>query len=109
MDKLCRFQLLECLNDLRRSGTFCDVTIKVAEREFQVHKCVLASVSNYFKVCGSTEYHRVKNVTTEMKLQRSRSILKQTFYKGIKSRNNILSSVFETLVIHCSNYLKSKL
>ena len=43
------FQLLEGLNTLRQEGTFCDVTIVVDGREFQVHKAVLSAASPYFK------------------------------------------------------------
>ena len=43
------FQLLDGLNTLRQEGTFCDVTIVVDGREFQVHKAVLSAASPYFK------------------------------------------------------------
>jgi hypothetical protein len=43
-------QVLSGLNDLRQSKTLCDVNVIVGEREFPIHKCVLAASSNYFKV-----------------------------------------------------------
>ena len=41
--------VLQSLNDLRKREIFCDVSIKVGERIFPAHKCVLAAVSNYFR------------------------------------------------------------
>ena len=43
-------QLLSGLNDLRKTGTFCDIIVQVGGREFAAHKTVLAAASNYFKV-----------------------------------------------------------
>eukprot|EP00111_Clytia_hemisphaerica_P022633 TCONS_00066584-protein len=37
------------LNKYRQNGTLCDVTIKVKEELFHVHKVVLSSASNYFQ------------------------------------------------------------
>ena len=37
------------LNDFRKTGTLCDVKIKVGDSIFPVHKVVLSSSSNYFQ------------------------------------------------------------
>ncbi|KAG0710915.1 Zinc finger and BTB domain-containing protein 4 [Chionoecetes opilio] len=42
--------VLKGLNDLRKSGHFCDVTLCVDGRTFPVHRSVLASFSPYFRV-----------------------------------------------------------
>ncbi len=44
------FQVLSGLNELRQTGSLCDVHVVVGDQEFPVHKCVLAASSNYFKV-----------------------------------------------------------
>lgn len=41
--------VLNGLNDLRKSGSFCDVTLCVDGIEFHCHRIVLASFSPYFK------------------------------------------------------------
>lgn len=42
-------QLLAGLNNLRKSRTFCDITICVDGKEFYCHKVILSSFSPYFK------------------------------------------------------------
>lgn len=43
-------QVLGGLNDLRKKGHFCDVTLCVDGQTFPVHRSVLASFSPYFRV-----------------------------------------------------------
>jgi len=43
-------QMLNNLDQLRKEGVFCDVTIRAGDKHFPVHKCVLAAASGYFKV-----------------------------------------------------------
>jgi len=42
------------LNDYRKTGALCDVTIKVGEESFPAHKVVLASASSYFQAMFTT-------------------------------------------------------
>ena len=37
------------MNDLRKTGQLCDVTLEVAGTEWPAHKVVLAASSAYFK------------------------------------------------------------
>lgn len=41
--------VLKGLNELRLEKSLCDIVLKVKEEEFYCHKCVLASISNYFR------------------------------------------------------------
>ena len=43
-----RQELLERLDILRNNDIFCDVTIAVKDKEFKVHKAVLAAASPFF-------------------------------------------------------------
>ena len=40
--------IMSNLNELMRSGEFCDVVLCVGNRDFNVHKVVLVSASSYF-------------------------------------------------------------
>ncbi|XP_039619120.1 zinc finger and BTB domain-containing protein 7B-like isoform X1 [Polypterus senegalus] len=41
--------ILCCLNEQRRAGLLCDVTIKTQGLEYRTHRAVLAAVSQYFR------------------------------------------------------------
>ena len=67
--------LLIGLNTLRKENTFTDVSIKVDDREFPVHKCVLSSFSPYFKAMFTAGLAETgQNIVTlngKMNLQRN--------------------------------------
>ncbi|XP_035231775.1 kelch-like protein 3 [Stegodyphus dumicola] len=48
-------EVLSGLNELRKSKTFCDVSLCVEGEEFPCHKVVLASFSSYFKAMFTSE------------------------------------------------------
>ncbi|XP_078612132.1 kelch-like protein 24 [Branchiostoma floridae x Branchiostoma japonicum] len=48
-------QILQGLNSLRQTGSFCDVSLCVDGIEFPCHRAVLASFSPYFKAMFSNE------------------------------------------------------
>ncbi|CAG0916317.1 unnamed protein product [Notodromas monacha] len=54
IESLHPVQMLAGLNDLRKSGTFCDVKLNVDGDNFPAHKVILASFSPYFKAMFNT-------------------------------------------------------
>lgn len=53
-DRYVLIQVLGGLNDLRKKGHFCDVTLCVDGQTFPVHRSVLASFSPYFRVSAKS-------------------------------------------------------
>ncbi len=41
-------KLIKNMNKARKTGAFCDIVLKVEDKEFHAHRCVLASCSDYF-------------------------------------------------------------
>uniref|UniRef100_A0A3P9KS54 BTB domain-containing protein n=1 Tax=Oryzias latipes TaxID=8090 RepID=A0A3P9KS54_ORYLA len=46
--------MMEKLDDLRKQGTLCDVTLMVQGKHFPVHTVVLAAASNFFRLMFTT-------------------------------------------------------
>lgn len=57
---------LPLTEDLFRTGKFSDLKIKVANREFHVHRCVLASVSEVFERMFSSDMLETRSNTLEI-------------------------------------------
>lgn len=48
--------LLSCMRELREDRTLCDITLCVAEEEFQAHRLVLAASSPYFSAMFTNQH-----------------------------------------------------
>lgn len=49
--------VLSALNQQRKDGLLCDVTLVAGEQKFHAHKAVLAACSDYFKVSPGAFTH----------------------------------------------------
>ena len=47
--------ILNSMNSLRKSNTFCDVTLRVEQKDFPAHRIVLAACSDYFCAMFTSE------------------------------------------------------
>lgn len=59
-DKNCANKILEGLNTLRLSKTMYDIILVVEDDEFHAHRCVLASLSDYFNAMFSGDLSESK-------------------------------------------------
>lgn len=48
--------VLSALNQQRKDGLLCDVTLVAGEQKFHAHKAVLAACSDYFRVSPPPHY-----------------------------------------------------
>lgn len=48
--------VLSALNQQRKDGLLCDVTLVAGEQKFHAHKAVLAACSDYFRVSPGPYY-----------------------------------------------------
>ncbi|OCT59387.1 nucleus accumbens-associated protein 1 [Xenopus laevis] len=54
--------ILECLNEQRLQGLYCDVSVVVRGHQFKAHRAVLAASSSYFRDI----FHNSKNAVVEL-------------------------------------------
>lgn len=73
---------LGCMSALRKDGKLCDVVIQVGERQFPVHKVVLAGSSPYFQAMFTTDLDDSKQSVVTI-------------------RGDIPASVMETVLDYC--------
>lgn len=117
-------RMLDSLNKLRSSKTMCDVILKVTTdgtvQEFPCHKCVLASLSNYFRAMFNSEL--VESKASEIHLKEvdaatMKSIVEFVYTSKLKlSPSNVqalLSAAnlydFKAIKSACANYMKWKM
>lgn len=59
--------ILTIMNQLRKTNTLCDVTLKVAEHDFPAHRIVLAACSDYFRAMFTSEMKERNKQEIEIK------------------------------------------
>jgi kelch-like protein 26 len=112
--------LLNGLNDLRKKGHLFDVTLKAGEREFQAHRAVLASVSDYFRAmftCDTLEANQraisminVPATGIELLLDyiyTSRLLLNLENIQVVLAAASYVQ--LESVICHCRSYLQTQL
>lgn len=69
IDKSFKGEILSKLNQLRKEGILCDVTLRVEGQDFAAHRCVLAAMSPYFRTLFTCEFKLVENENNHIELQ----------------------------------------
>ena len=73
MDEEFKNDLLQNLNELRKSNILCDTTIRAEGDDFVAHRCVLTAASPYFRALftsdfkeGETNFVELKNIQSSI-------------------------------------------
>lgn len=73
LDEEFKNDLLQNLNELRKSNILCDTTIRAEGDDFVAHRCVLIAASPYFRALftsdfkeGETNFVELKNVQSSI-------------------------------------------
>ena len=56
--------ILNSMNSLRKSGTLCDVTLRVQQQDFPAHRVVLAACSDYVCAMFTSEVRRLPGISS---------------------------------------------
>ena len=73
LDEEFKNDLLQNLNELRKSNILCDITIRAEGDDFVAHRCVLIAASPYFRALftsdfkeGETNFVELKNIQSSI-------------------------------------------
>ena len=61
IDEQFKEELLSKLNQLRKEGILCDVTLRIEGQDFPAHRCVLSAASPYFRALFTSELAEENN------------------------------------------------
>lgn len=61
IDEQFKEELLSKLNQLRKQGLLCDVTLRIEGQDFVAHRCVLSAASPYFRALFTSELAEKNN------------------------------------------------
>ena len=67
LDKDFKEELIRNLNVLRKSNILCDITLRVEEKDFAAHRCVLTAASPYIRALFTTDFKENENNLVELK------------------------------------------
>ena len=67
LDEKYKGELLQSLNELKKSNILCDTTIKTEGKDFPVHRCVLTAASPYFRAMFTSEFRENDSGFVELK------------------------------------------
>ena len=82
----------------RQAGHFCDVEIQCGGRVFPAHKCVLASVSKYFKAMFTTPLTVTSHSSTSVDLNSFSMNAVETFLNIVYTQNDIDTLLIADLI-----------
>nr|XP_039254564.1 uncharacterized protein LOC120331541 isoform X3 [Styela clava] len=112
--------LMTSLDSLREQNILCDFDVKVGDKSFRAHRCVLAASSGYFKAMFSSKMKESRDGFINMKdvdqngisqciefMYKGVGNLKMEYVQQILQASNLLQMV--GLTNFCFHYLKTNL
>ncbi|XP_077969774.1 uncharacterized protein LOC120331545 isoform X1 [Styela clava] len=112
--------LMTALDSLREQNILCDFDVKVGDKSFRAHRCVLAASSEYFKAMFTSEMKESRDGFINMKdvdhngisqciefMYKGVGNLKMEYVQQILQASNLLQMV--GLTNFCFHYLKTNL
>ncbi|XP_039253596.2 uncharacterized protein LOC120330755 [Styela clava] len=112
--------LITSLDSLREQNILCDFDVKVGDKSFRAHRCVLAASSGYFKAMFTSKMKESRDGFIDMKdvdhngisqciefMYKGVGNLKMEYLQQILQASNLLQMV--SLTNFCFHYLKTNL
>ncbi|XP_077970235.1 uncharacterized protein LOC144424638 isoform X2 [Styela clava] len=112
--------LITSLDSLREQNILCDFDVKVGDKSFRAHRCVLAASSGYFKAMFTSKMKESRDGFINMKdvdhngisqciefMYKGVGNLKMEYVQQILQASNLLQMV--SLTNFCFHYLKTNL
>lgn len=111
LDEEFKNDLLQNLNELRKSNILCDITIRAEGDDFVAHRCVLIAASPYFRALftsdfkeGETNFVELKNIQSSI----LREVLQFIYTGEAKTDSSTAQDLIKTADFLMLPSLKSK-
>lgn len=101
-DEEFKEELLSQLNELRKEGVLCDVTLRIEGQNFPAHRCVLSAASPYFRALFTTEL--AENNSNLIELQEVKPAAANEALRFIYTGEAQLNSTYALDLLSTANY-----
>ena len=97
--------ILSNLNELRKEGILCDVTLRIEGQDFKAHRCVLSAASPYFRALFTCEFKLIENIRNLIDLQDMKSTAAEEVLDFIYTGQAMVDSANARDLLSAADYL----
>lgn len=98
-------EILSNLNELRKEGILCDVTLRIEGQDFKAHRCVLSAASPYFRALFTCEFKLIENIRNLIDLQDMKSTAAEEVLDFIYTGQAMVDSANARDLLSAADYL----
>ena len=98
-------EILCKLNELRKEGILCDVTLRIEGQDFKAHRCVLSAASPYFRALFTCEFKLIENEKNLIDLQDMKSTAAKEVLDFIYTGQAMVDSANAQDLLRAADYL----
>ncbi len=104
-DEEFKEEILSKLNQLRKEGILCDVTLRIEGQDFPAHRCVLSAASPYFRALFTCEFKLIENENNRVELQDIKSTAAKEVLDFIYTGQAMVDSANAQDLLRAADYL----
>ena len=104
-DEEFKEEILSKLNQLRKEGILCDVTLRIDGQDFPAHRCVLSAASPYFRALFAFEFKLIENESNRIELQDIKSTAAKEVLDFMYTGQVVVNSTNAQDLLRVADYL----